>query len=365
MKTNIRSKTMKFPNLACRLSLLGIGSIFLSACATTGSKSTTAHLSSPTLERPTVAVLPFDAADYKSLQQNDRMVRDFERSYLPARLVRALSATPGIKAAYFSPGWTPAADYNVKGVIKKSDGKMTVLEIAVTAADGRFIWKRAFTVNTTSAEFKKQTDPASRLWSPISAAIATTKQRSGEFAVARTVGYSADKNALVTDFQAKISDEGAEAERHGLLDPSTKGLVSRSGGYTEELYVKWQRESTPLVEQRSGEKTAQVTSAVSSLLGGFAMGLGAATGDSSLSTSGANVMTTAINDSAVAQEKITEIQKTLSTKSQSLVWHEGKPLSIRVFGHVYSFTGSMEKQQEDLRKVVAAELGKANAVALR
>lgn len=95
------------------------------------------RLSNPTIERPTVAALPFATRDYSRLQSHDRMVRDFERSYMPARLVAALRSTAGLGSAYFSPAVTPAADFNVKGSIEESNGKDTSIEIVVVTRFGK------------------------------------------------------------------------------------------------------------------------------------------------------------------------------------------------------------------------------------
>lgn len=302
-----------------------------------------------------VAVLTFDAADYKSLQQGDRAVRDFERTYLAARLVRSLKARPEFAAVYLSRAWTPAADYNVKGTIEKSDGKMTVVRIAVSGADGRSVWSRSFNVNTSSEELKRQADPTARLWAQIATAVAATKQKPGDFAVARTIGYSGQKSIAVNQERARVSQVGAEAERLGLLEPSTKQFVA-SATAADPLYLLWQRTSTPLVEQRSGEKAAQTMSVVSGLLGGFAAGLGASTGNTQLTSAGANLSTTASNNYDVSQAKIVEINKTLLSTSQQFNVLDGKPASVTLFGKSYTFTGSKEKQQADLRKVVAKKI---------
>lgn len=354
----MKTKIQKY--LLCLwLGVVAAGLSLLASCASTGSHANLNRLSNVTMERPVVAVLPFTTPSNQSLAPNDRMVRDFEVSYFPARLVRALKSTPGITVAYFSPKETPAGDYNVKGTIKKSDGKMTVVSIELKAADGRSIWNKNFTVNTTSEEFKHQPDPAGRLWPEIAAAIVATKQKPGNFAVARTIGYSGQKDAAVTDKRALMSNEAAGVERHQLLEPATKLLAARAAlPNTGLLYIGWQRESTPLVEQRSGEKTAVVMDNLSSFLGGVAMGLGAASGNSSATVAGARVITTATNNAAISQAKIVEINKALATAAQSLVLPPGQPLLVRLFDKVYTLTGSPDKQQTDLRRVVAREIAK-------
>ncbi|MEO7725486.1 MAG: hypothetical protein ABIU29_12510 [Chthoniobacterales bacterium] len=354
MKTTIQKYL-----LCLRLGVVAAGLSLLASCASTGGHANLDRLSKPTMERPVVAVLPFGTPNYQSLAQNDRMVRDFERSYFSARLVRALKGTSGIGVAYFSPNETPACDYNVKGEIKKSDGKMTVVDVEVKSADGRSMWKKSFNVNTTSEEFKHQPDPSGRLWPQIAAAISETKQQSGDFAVARTIGYSGQKDAAVTDKRALMSNEAAGVERRQLLEPATKLLAARAAlPNAGLLYVKWQRESTPLVEQRSGEKTAVVMSGITTFLGGVAAGVGAASGNSFATVAGAQVMTTASNNAAISEAKIVEIDKVLATTAQSLVLPPGQPLLVRLFDKVYTFTGSPDKQQTDLRRVVAGEIAK-------
>jgi hypothetical protein len=352
----MKAKYLRFSRFIAALS----GMLSLPCVAAT-IHSNVAQPSCLPLERPIVAVLPFGVQDYQKLQLHERVVRDFESSYFPARLIRALNSTSGIAAAYFSPSETPAGDFNVKGAIKKSDGKMTVVSIQLKSGNGRILWTKSFSVNLSSTDFKKAADPAGRLWTEIAASIAATKQRPGDLAKARTLGYAAQE-LPVTANRTAIANEGAGAERRGLLDPATKRLTSRATlADSQALYQRWQRESTPLIEQRSNEKTSEVMNGIASVLGGVAMGMGAATGNTYATAGGANVVTGATDNMAISQKKIEEIDKTLATTTQSFAWNKGEPLSVHLFGKVYTFTGSLAKQQADLRRVVADHIRQAQS----
>lgn len=342
-----------------KLSLLITLSILLpiaSICAAPGKKPPAPANLPSTAEPLTVAVLPFKSANLANLNANERVVRDFERSYLAARLVRSLQGTAGIGQTYFSPGWTPAADLNVNGTIKKSDGKMTVVNIELASAEGRRIWNKDFSVNTSVAEFKRAgADPSGRLWPQVAMAVAQTKRKPGDLLKAQIAGYAGSNAPVVTATSVKTAAEGAGVERRGMLAPATEKLASRARA-ADETYLLWQRNSTPLVEQRSQEKTAQTLNMVASFLGGVSMGLGAATGNTSATTSGAQTIQTASANYEVSQQKVLEINKALSVATQSMAWTEKQPRSVRVFDKLYTFTGSMEKQQAELRKVVASKI---------
>jgi hypothetical protein len=330
----------------------------MAGCSTTGIDPKHCKLTAPTLQQPTVAVLPFESPDYKQLKPNERMIRDFERNYLPARLVEALRGTSGIASAYFSPAPTPAADLNVKASIKKSDGKMTVIGVDLLSANGTRVSTQTFSINTTSAEFKKMPDPAGRIWPQIAAAIVKTKQKPGEYAVARVIGYSGDKEIIVTDQKATVATEGAGAERQGMLEPVTAKMMPRAK-LADQIYIAWQQEATPLVEQRSSEKSMETISFVTALVGGAASGVGAAMGDTSTAQLGMQGAMMAATNAGIAAGKIEEINKTLETTSQGLIWHQGQPTSVRVFGEVYKFSGTLESQQAELRKVVQTHVTKS------
>lgn len=166
---------------------------------------------------------------------------------------------------------------------------------------------------------------------------------------ARAQGYASNATMVVNDRRAGIATEAAGAEQRGLLDPVTKQLVTRAQAATP-IYVKWQRESSPLVAARSAQKSAAGWGLAAEILGGVAMTANAAAGNTTGVQESGQIMTEAANSVVVAEAHVAEIDQTLATTAQALVWHQGQPLSVRLFGKVYTFSGSLENQQGELPK---------------
>ncbi|HTE06734.1 MAG TPA: hypothetical protein VK824_11095, partial [Planctomycetota bacterium] len=85
--------------------------------------------------RVTVAVIPFDVAHYDTLDEPQRALRDFERTYLACRVVSALRRNPAVESAYVSLAPTPSVDFCISGVILDSSGNRTSMSYAISAAN--------------------------------------------------------------------------------------------------------------------------------------------------------------------------------------------------------------------------------------
>lgn len=196
-------------------------------------------------------------------------VKRFERTYFAARLLMPLRSDKSLGGAFFTDAATPAADYTVESSVKKSDGKMTVVNVKLISADGRKVWSKTFSVNTKSSQYRNpKADPSGGIWLDIAQAISKTPQRPGQFAISRTVGYAGQKNLAVTDSQASKAEQAAAVERESVLTPVTDKLLTYANGPgIYDRYRNWQAQSTPQIEARSAEKTAQNIQGAFALIG--------------------------------------------------------------------------------------------------
>jgi len=217
---------------------------------------------------------------------------------------------------------------------------------------------RRFSVNVPSSSFGKGKDPeGNQLWPQIAKAIAGIKQKPGEFAVARTIGYAQARQLVVNDNLAQTAQQAAEVERNQILAPTTAHLMQRAALATP-LYLAWQTKASALVEQRSGEKVNTTVNTISSIIG-FAGGVAAgAAGDTNLEQQAASNVSSSISNIEVSQRKIDEIDKTLSDLSRQLVVDKSSTITVKLFGKVYTFRGAMDKQLTDFHNVVRSELTK-------
>ena len=337
------------------LTLLLATTALITGCAT--NDATRVKLTKATTSKPVVAVLPFETPNLKNLPKDDQKVRMFERSYFAARLIQPLQANKAIGKAYFSAAVTPAADFNVISEIKKSDGKMIVVEIDVKSASGKVIWGSSFSVSTTTAQYKPKVDPSGGIWLQISKAIAKIPQKPGQFTTSRVTGYAQNPKIVVNDNRADMANEAADVEREQMLQPVTKALLTYAP-VAAEKYLLWQKESTPLVEARSAQKVQTGVNVALGILSVASMAAGAYSGNAMATQAGSQSMITASNNIRIASEKIVEINKTLATASRAFDEYKGGSLTVRLFGKVYQLNGGLAQQQAEFRKIVAEQLAK-------
>ncbi len=361
------------PAVVFRIALLFSFAI-LASCASSdgfGTKSSRMQsaLTRPVTEAPVVAVVPFDTPNLTKLPKETQSMRQFQNIYLPTRLIKQLRATPGIGSVYFSPAPTPAADLSVKATIEKADGRTLSVNVTVLRADGSEALVRSFSLTNSSQEWAKGGDPSAKIWPQIASAIAKIPQQPGEFAVRRAGGYiKAPAKLQVNDERARLALEGAKVERERVLAPLTRNITEKAVVRgVDKKYTEWQKDSTPLIEERNRQAAQQAASVVSGLMGAVAAGYGM---NSAMQNAGnpqaSQVMQQstqlmvasqqAFANAEVHGEKIKEIEKTLGQLNLNSSLVQGKSISVALYNRTFNLQGSPEKQLGQLHQVVAAKL---------
>lgn len=305
-------------------------------------------------EAPTVAVLPFTLSSEGD--EKEAQLHEFEKLYFPARLIAAMRAERGIADACFTPTPSPAADINITGAISVSNGRRTAVVITAKGADGQALWTRSFVRDISSGDFSSLTDPASQQWAEIAKTVAATPVPPGQFAVARVSGFvKQPATGSVSVARLELGRKAAEVERQRFFKPITQKLLDYAQPCTPK-YVEWQKIATPMVEARSQEKAAQVINFLGALAGAAGSAYGARTGNTELMTQGQNTMTTAMTNMEVSGSKIEELSKSLSGLTTNFNSFGSSTLSVELFNRVYTFRGTLDKQQRELHDVVGRKL---------
>ncbi|GEP42379.1 hypothetical protein [Brevifollis gellanilyticus] len=353
-----------------RYSVTALSALLLAACSSgVGGKKDPVQLgvTSPVTEAPTIVVLPFETADLASLPEDEQGMRGFERLYLASRLVRQLRVTPGVAGAYFSPVTTPAADLVVQPRIVKSDGKTTSVSFTVLRSDGSRAFRstKPFVVTASSSEFADNGDPSSALWGQIASSVVHTKQKPGEFIVRRVKGFIGNETQLlVTDDKARLAQEGVAVEREKVLAAYTDNLLTKAViPEVDAKYLAWQRESTPLIEEKQRAQTQQTVNilmgAASAFAAGYGAGMATQYGNTSLMQSSTQMMGASMQfmqNSEVAATKVQEIKQTLSQLRLDSSLVAGLPISVALYDRTYKLEGSPETQLSALHQIVAEKL---------
>ncbi len=304
-----------------------------------------------------IAVEPFTT---RTLQKDDNpSLREFEKLFFSYKLINALKKTGQV--VYFSPGMTPATDVTLAGRIEVSNGRKTAVTIQMLAPDGSEVWSDDFDILISSKQFITIEDPADQLWVRIASRVVSelTNQSKKDWKPARVAGYAnqnIDKilaNPLYVPAE-DLAGKASKVEQDKLLGPITLKVLSQGAAATRP-YLDWQRQATPLVEQRSNAKLQGALSMFSMIVGGAAAGYGQATTGYSNPSALASMQSSA-NNADAANNLQYQINNQLKGLQSTFSFGSAHELVVTLYNHVYTLEGDPIHQLAQFRALVSKTL---------
>ncbi|MHA7836820.1 MAG: hypothetical protein ACX98W_05095 [bacterium] len=300
----------------------------------------------------------------------------FEGHYFAARLARSLDRSGWFSGVYCLPEETAAADVLVAAHVNRSDGE--VIDISFTLRDGagRDLGEAEAGINLSSGDFEDHAnpDPSKRLWVTATNRIGKALAESEIFEPARAAqsrisAYLGGRPAV--DVAAGVGRDAASLlvwkamtiEREKLLLPVTTVMVEQSDAI-RPAYVRWQAETTRLLERKRRSRNWSVVLGVLSVanmgMSTYAVSQGVPANASTIQNANqvsAMGMVAALDSAQEASDLGGAVADLRGAFSQEVA-----PVTVKLGGTVYELVGSTEDQLRQIRAIVRNQiLGGAGA----
>lgn len=338
------------------------------SCAAPGAKYKVAKAPAP--KSVTVAIDTWDAEDYASLNASDKGVRDFEKIYLPLRLVQQLKRTAGIKSADITTASTPSVDFLVDGTIVESNGRNLEVKLAMTRVDGATVLNKTYKIEHRDMRKPNITRTINGLFQSMASDIATTGLSTTiSIPEARAKAYAENNSLIATNDIQADADVAGNIERDAILKPISNSMLRRIPAMTPS-YIEWHYISAPLVREQDQAKQSKAWANVSQGLSLAAGAMSVASsyeaaqaGNSHVAQQSQGLMNratmTMMQASAIAEvadNKIKRISDTLKAYNNQFAIGNQRTITVRVFGKLRKLTGSQAEILRQFREGVKEDL---------